>query len=142
VLIRILPDQVSHHWNIISYAIKNSLPSFVPVDEDYMNNVLTALLAENLDCWVSVNNQKEIEAVATTQILTDFATNTKALLIYTTFGYSKIEDGSWVEAFKTVSEFARNSGCKKICCYTTNDFIISQAMKFGGQAETFITFNV
>jgi hypothetical protein len=142
VLIRILPNQISTHWNIISYAIEKSLPTIIPVNENYMNNVLTALLSESLECWVSVNEAGEIEAVLTTQILTDFASQVKALLIYSLYGYFQISSKSWHEGFATLSEFARNSGCRKICCYSTNDSVISICKKFGGNVETFITFDM
>ena len=143
MLTKILPDQVSTYWDSISFAIANSMPPFVKVDEVYMSNVLTALLIGDLECWISTNSSGVIDAIATTQILTDNASGLKTLLIYSAYrAQENIEDKSWLEAFQTISQYARNSGCCAIACYTVVDKIIQQALKFGGQLQTFITFNI
>lgn len=143
MLTKILPDQVASYWDSISFAIANSMPPFVKVDEVYMSNILSALLVGDLECWISTNSSGNIDAIATTQFLTDAASQLKTLLIYSAYRSSEvIEDQSWITAFQTISEYARNSGCCAIACYTTVDKIIQQALKFGGQLQTFITFNV
>ena len=141
-LIKILPDQVTANWDVISFAIEKSLPPFVQITATRMSNILTALLTSNLECWISVDKEKTIEAVATTQMLEDFASGTKTILIYSTYGFNPISEVSWSEAFNTLCQYARNAGCQKISCYTTSEAIIHQANKFGGEIETFISFNL
>lgn len=143
MLTRIPEDQIANHWEAISFAIENSMPPFVKIDEVFMSNILTSLLLGELDCWMSLNSKGQIEAIATTQILEDAASRLKTLLIYSAYKtLDNIEDQSWIDAFKTISEYARNSGCCAIACYTVVDKIIQQALKFGGQLQTFVTFNV
>jgi hypothetical protein len=143
MLTKILPEQISTYWESISFAIAQSMPPFVKTDEVYMSNILTSLLVGDLECWISTNSQGNIDAIATTQFLVDAASQLKTLLIYSAYRTSEnIEDKSWIDAFQTISEYARNSGCCAIACYTTVDRIIQQALRFGGQLQTFITFNV
>lgn len=143
MLTKILPDQVANYWDSISFAIANSMPPFVKTDEVYMSNILSALLVGDLECWVSTNSKGDIDAIVTTQFLVDAASQLKTLLIYSAYRSSEIiEDQSWIDAFQTISQYARNSGCCAIACYTVVDKIIQQALKFGGQLQTFISFNV
>lgn len=143
MLTKILPNQVSTYWEAISFAVRHSMPPFVKVDDVFMSNILTSLLLGELECWISINSKGQIDAIATTQFLEDAASRLKTLLIYSAYKtIDEIEDKSWYEAFQTISQYARNSGCCAIACYTVVDKIIEQALKFGGQLQTFITFNV
>ena len=142
MLTRIPPEQVSDQWPVISFAIEQSLPPFVTISETYMSSILASLLVGKLTCWVSTNKSGTIDAIATTQIIFDESSGTSSLLIYSTYGFGHIEDQSWVSAFTTISAYAKNMKCQKVSCYTTNDRIIEQAKKFGGEMQTFISFNL
>jgi len=142
MLTRILAEQISSHWEEISFSIEQSLPPFIETSEARMSSILIALLSDILTCWISTNKKGDIDAIATTQILSDFTSDTKTLLIYSTYGFNYIEEDSWISAFNTIREYARNKKCSKISCYTINEKIIEQAKKFGGELQTFISFKI
>lgn len=141
-LTRILPDQVTKHWEVISFAIENSLPPFAVRQSGVMNNVLESLLLGKLECWVATNKSGEIKAIATTQILEDDISKCKSLLLYSVYGFSDLDESIWKQSFKTVSQYARQKGCQKITCYTDLEYIKEMSKKFNSEVRYFASFNL
>jgi len=144
MLTKLIPDQISRFWSVIKYAVEQSLPPTVGDHPDKMNRILSAMLRGSLEVWVSYQHpDNRFEAIVVTQLLYDDASNMKNLLLYCVYGYVKISDSSWVEAWETMNKYAKEIGCKKIVCYSANPFIIQQAKLFGGDTSfTFISFPV
>jgi len=142
MLTKLLPDQISKFWPIIKYAVEESLPPTVGEHPDKMNRILSAALSGKLEVWASYEHPtNRFEAIVVTQFLYDDASNMKNLLLYCVYGYAKISESSWLEAWESMSKYAKAEGCKKIVCYTANPFIIQQAKLFGGDTSfTFVSF--
>ena len=144
MLTKLLPDQISTFWPVIKYAVEQSLPPTVGEHPDKMNRMLSAMLRGDLEVWASYQQpERKFEAIVVTQILYDDASNMKNLLLYCVYGYIKISDSSWIEAWEAMNKYAASLGCKKIVCYSSNPFIIQQAKLFGGDTSfTFISFPI
>ena len=146
MLTKLLPDQVSKFWDIISYAIEQSLPPTVGESPDKMNNVLMAALSGKLDIWASyVKGDKgnKFEGILATRIIYDDVTCMKNLLLYAAYGYDKISEDSWTSGLKTIVKYAALHKCSLIVAYSNVPRIISLANSFSGDTSfSFISFKM
>jgi len=144
MLTKLLPDQISAYWDIIRYAIEQSLPPVVGEGPDKMKKILMALLSGKAECWVShtmEGENKRFEGVMVTRMQYDDISDTKNLLMYCAYGYEKITDESWAAGFATLAKYAKSKGCHRITTYTTIPYLIEMAKKFSADSTyTFITF--
>ena len=136
MLIRLLPKQVSDHWDEISDHIKESLVPTVDVTPDLMNNILAALLSGKMVCWVSVfDESSRINSICVTQVLYDDASDTKSLLFYSIYSINNMSEEEWKSGFETLRVYGKKLGCKKVIAYTNLDYIIDIAKMLGGEAK-------
>lgn len=142
MLIKLLPDQVATHWEPIKRAIRDSLPPIAQGVEDHMENVLNALLLDEMQCWVSYTQEGRVDNIMTTQILRDEITQNKNLLIYSVFGLD-VDQRSWAEGLQALIKYARKEGCDRIVGYSNVNSIIRFVQRIGGEAEyTFVSIPV
>lgn len=138
MLTRLLPDQVSRFWNIIKYAIEESLPPIAGGSPDRMNRILTSLLSDKAQCWASytVNGeQRRFEAIVITRILYDDVSDTRSLLIYCLYGYENIRMASWSDGLKSLVKYASSRNCHRIIGYTDLPFIVKVVERLGGETK-------
>jgi hypothetical protein len=145
MLVKLIPEQISRHWDIIKYGIEESLPPVVGSHPDRMNRILSSALCGTLDVWVSYLRMSEtvrLEAVVVTKILYDDSSNTKNLLIYCLYGYEAIDNNSWTDGFKTLLKYAKAIGCSRIVAYTEYGYIVKLFKELGGEAKyTFLSYD-
>jgi hypothetical protein len=146
MLTKLMPDQVSNFWDVIKYAIEESLPPIVGEHPDKMNRILSSILCGKTDCWASYRKDKDniiFEAVCLTRFIYDDASCTRNLLIYCLYGYEKTVEKSWSEAFLALAKYAKFHKCNEIVSYTDVPYMIDKAKAFGGDTRyTFVSFNV
>jgi len=146
MLTQLLPDQISHFWDIIKYAIEQSLPPITHEHPDKMNRILSSLISGKAQCWASYNkSEKEIkfEGIVVTRFLYDDVSNTKNLLIYCLYGYQGVNKSSWLHGLRALTKYASANGCKKIIAYTDIPYIINIAQQLNGATSyTFLTFDI
>jgi len=146
MLTRLLPDQIANFWDIIKYAVEQSLPPIVGESPDKMDRILSACLSGKIQVWASYRREEEgtvFEGICLTKIIYDDASNTKNLLLYCIYGYESTLEEAWMHAFRAVSKYAKKHGCNDIVGYTNVDYLIEKAALFGGDAKyTFISFNI
>jgi len=142
---RLLPEQISNFWNVIKYAIEQSLPPFVTRHSDSMNRILSSLLSGKTSCWASYERGGEgskFNAIVLTKILYDDTSHTKNLLLYSVYGYTQIEPKFWMEGFAFFSKHAIAQGCDRLVAYTDVPFLIEMAKAYEAEMQTFISFNI
>jgi len=146
MLIKLLPEQVSTYWNIIKYAVEESLPPTVHDHPDKLNRVLAAALSGKIDVWASYirgETKVSFEGIVLTQVLYDDASDTRSLLIYCLYGYSSVSKDSWMNGFKTLVKYAKSQRCVKITAYSSVSFINDLAKSLGANTDyTFISFDL
>lgn len=146
MLTHLLPDQIAKFWDIIKYAIEESLPPTVGEHPDKMNRILSSLLSGKTQCWASYQRNEEgakFEGIVLTQVLYDDASNTKNLLIYCLYGYNPVEEYSWINGIKSLAKYARGQGCGQVIAYTDVPYMIEMTKKLGGEAKyTLCAFDV
>jgi hypothetical protein len=144
MLVKMLPEQISQYWPIIKYAIEGSLPPIANESPEKMNNLLTALLSDQMQCWVSYREEGEegkrvMEAILVTTIVGDYCSSIKSLMIYSLYGFS-INEEAWISGFETIRKWGKAQGCNRIIAYSDVPRVIEVAQQFGGEAKyTFIS---
>ena len=146
MLVKLLPEQVAEFWDIIKFAVEESLPPIVGDHPDKMNRILSSLLSGKTECWASYRRGEEgtvFEGICLTKIIYDDASDTRNLLLYCIYGYEKTLEEAWMEAFRSVAKYAKAKGCNDIVGYTDVPYLIEKAKLFGGDTSyTFVSFNI
>lgn len=146
MLTKLLPDQIAKFWDIIKYAVEESLPPIVGESSGKMQRILTSCLDGSLEVWISyirTESATKIEGIVVTEFTYDKSSGTKNLLIYCLYGYENINKDSWLQGLVTLKDYAKGRGCNQIVAYTEVPQIIELVKKLGGEARfTYITFNV
>jgi len=147
MLTRLLPGQIANMWDIIRYAIEQSVPPATGEHPDKMNRILAAALSGSIDIWASYHKEEDgkvkFEGLAVTQILYDNASQTKNLLLYSLYGYTGPSGNTWVGGIGTLAKFAKSRGCSSIVAYTQEQGIVKLAERLGADTSfTFIQFDV
>ncbi len=146
MLTKLLPEQISQFWDIIKYAIEESLPPIAGEGPDKMNKILTSLLSSKSECWASytVNGkERRFEGIVITKIQYDDISDTKSLLIYCLYGYETADRSSWTAGLKALVKYAASRNCHRIIGYTEVPFIVDVVRRLGGEAKyTFISLPV
>jgi len=145
MLTKLLPDQISKFWDIIKYAVEQSLPPIVGDHPDKMNRILSSLLSGGLDCWASYEKGEvnKFECILLTKFLYDDSSDTRNLLIYCIYGYNQISKKSWESGLVTLLNYAKGNMCNQIVAYTDIPHIVKISENLGAEdSYTFITFNV
>lgn len=146
MLTKLLPDQVAKFWDVIKYAVEQSLPPIAGEHPDKMNRILSSILCSKTECWASYrkeDNNTIFEGIALTKLLHDDASNTRNLLLYCIYGYEGVDKNSWDEAFITLVKYAKFHKCNDIIAYSDIPEMIRRAEAIGGEAKyTFISWNV
>jgi hypothetical protein len=146
MLTRLLPDQVSRLWDVIKYAIEQSVPPTSGDAPDKMNRILSSILCGKMDVWVSYvkGDSNKFEGLAVTEFLYNEIDGTKNLLLYSMFGYNPVESRkTYIEGLITLMKFAKESRCSKVVAYTIDSGIVALAKRLGADTSyTLINFNV
>lgn len=141
MLVSLLPNQVTAHWEEISHSIESALPPIANENEK-MSNILSAILLGKIVCWVSIRNEK-INAVVTTRILDDDVTEVKSLLVYTIFTMDGANEIDWIEGFETLKKYAKSKGCSRVIGYSEFDSIVARMKSLGADVRyRFISFDI
>lgn len=144
---KLLPEQISAFWDIIKYAIEQSLPPIVNDHPDKMNRILSAALRGTIDVWAEYvkedDTKVKFEGIALTQFLYDEPSGTKNILVYCLYGYNPIDPGSWARTLAVVTKYAEEKKCNQLVAYSSIPHIINLAKGLGANTDyTFISFNV
>lgn len=146
MLTRLLPEQVSKLWNIIKYAIEQSVPPVSGEKPDKMNRILSSILCGKMDVWVSYvkGDNNKFEGLAVTEFLYNEPDGTKNLLLYSIYGYNPVENRkTYIEGLLTLMKYAKETNCSKMCAYTIDSGIVALAKRLGADTSyTLINFKV
>lgn len=147
IVSKLLPEQISAFWDVIQYAVAQSLPPISSDHPDIMNRVLSSCLSGVTEVWAEYTKDKEgntrFEGIALTQFLYDKTSDTKNLLVYCLYGYQKIDPDSWGRTMVTIAKYAKEKNCAQIIAYSSIPHMIELTRKLGANTDyTFISFNV
>lgn len=144
-VLRLLPEYVSAHWDVVGHAIEHSLPPVVGESEDKMNNILLSILQGSMECWLAyeeVDGKKIPKGFVVTTVLYDYNSGTSALLIYSAYAYGKVSDQLWTDGYLALCKYAKSKGCDRLVTYTNLEYLIEKAKAFNVDTYTFISFPI
>ncbi len=132
-LIKLLPEQIAEHWEMLRYAISESLPPIASETPEKMNNILRHLLMGGLQCWITSEKEvpEYIRAVVTTRFATDDITQTKTLLIYSLYSFAPLSEADTDAMYKPLTQYAKANGCNRVIAYAIDDNVVGIAEKYG-----------
>lgn len=146
MLTRLLPEQISNFWDVIKYAIEQSLPPIAHEHPDRINRILISALAGKIDIWVTyttVDDSVKLEGVAVTRITYDDVSDTRSLLLYCIYGYEPLNKSSWTSGLEILAKYARSKGCSFVVAYTELPYVVEISRRLGADVRyTFISFDV
>ncbi len=146
MITKLLPEQISKFWDIISYAVENSLPPIVDEHPDKMNRILSSCLSGRLEVWASYNKSEDVvkfEGIVLTRIVFDDSSYTKNLLMYCLYGYEDVDKESWSKGLIALLKYAKKKGCSSISAYTNIEYMVKLAESLGANTTyTYISFDV
>ena len=141
-------EQISKYWEVIEYAIENSLPPITETADnpEKMQNILASLMNGSMQCWASykrLEGGNKMEGILVTTTTLDYCSGTKSLLLYSVYAYEKLEKSSWLEGFEAIGKYARSIGCHTITAVSNSEDVIRAAKMVGGDASyTLLVFKM
>jgi len=140
MLVRLLPEQASTIWHIISPMIEAALPPTSGDSSNRMNDILEAIIKNRMQCWIIKKvegaNDVKIYAVVTTVISKDVITGNSQLLIYSLYSVRPMPIDILLEGVVGLRKFARSVGCDRVVAYSSNRRVLDMAKKVGGNIDT------
>jgi hypothetical protein len=139
MLVKLLPENVTDNWEVVKEAIRKSLPPFAIDTPDKMTRILESIVLGQLEVWVYYEFEDEklsIKNITTTSIITDAESQTKNLLIYSTysFGHTQIED--WQAGLTDLAQYAKSNDCAAITAFTRDAHVLKFLESVGAEIET------
>lgn len=127
MVVKLLPSQVPNLWNEIKFAY--SAVNKV-IDARVFNKLLLNLLNEKAQCFVRVDDNKQLMAILTTELKQD-EVGDKVFLITCLYSFQGVDINKWAEDMMFVRTFVKNIGCKKIVFQSSNNKIMEIGQSLG-----------
>ncbi|TRZ53815.1 MAG: hypothetical protein D4S01_00630, partial [Dehalococcoidia bacterium] len=104
MLVKTQSERIVEYWDMIRHAVIKGMPSLSPrIDVDKVaNNILEAAMKGIADIWMLGDNGK-LYAIMTTVPTYDAISGTRALIVYSLYGYRLTPTELWQEVFETLS---------------------------------------
>lgn len=148
MLTRLMPEQVSRLWDIIKYAIVQSVPPISGEHPDKLNRILSAALCGKIDVWASYikGEVNKFEGIAITEVIYDDVTGIRNLLLYSIYSYideEKVKPSTYVNGLISLAKYAKSLRCSNVIAYAQKEGIVALAKRLGGDTSfTLVSFDV
>jgi len=140
MLVRVLPNQVCDHWDVVSYGIQQSLPPITIESPRRMNNILESLLLGRMDLWIGLEDDK-VRGLVVTAFSYDKNSDVQDLLIYSIYGFEDLSTEIIMEGMETLKKFAVSNGCKRVTAYSKVEAVINMMKRFGSEEYSYLSIS-
>lgn len=127
------PEQVSEGWEMVGGMIEKSLAPIGIANHVTMTNALTAVLSDQLVCWM-IADETGPKGLVTTCVVQDPITNVDSLLIYSMYGYG-VSRQLMLDGIQKLKEYAKGIGCQFLSAYTILPNVGEVVKATGGNAN-------
>lgn len=145
-LLKLLPEQVTKYWELLSPMIESTLLPIVGEDVGRMNSILGSILSGNMDVvqfFDLVDDEVTVKGFAVVSVIISVDWTEKQLLVYSIYGYETVGKRSIIEGLKLLIEYAAGEECSSLVAYTNLRGLIEYTKRLGGNADyTFIKLGV
>lgn len=135
LLLKTVPEQVSSKWEIFAPLLEKSLPPTVTNRRLRMANVLRAILMEELQVWVFVDENQVERYIMSTTIRTDKVSLGKDLLVYSFTSLGQVEPRYVKQGVEVLKKYAKGNGCQSIIAYSADERVTRFFEGLGGSAN-------
>ena len=120
MIIKLTPPKVVTYWELIKYANING--DLVSDDhrQQVLNETLHALLNETAQCFIRLDDNRQVIAVLLTRIQVDKVSGDKLLYIQCIFSFRSVSDNQWEEDWQYLKTFAKSNSCEYIEAESSN----------------------
>lgn len=115
------PDQVPSLWEAIKFSVVNSNNIEKEHVSNYLNRLLYNLLSGKSQCFVRLDKERKLEAIAITSISTDAISDEKVLFVSCLYSFRKSPIEEWLEGIEFMKTFAIEQDCRAITCRVVNE---------------------
>lgn len=131
MVIKLTPSQIPKLWEAIKYAVVhvNNLS-----DRDsplYLCRLLHALLSSKAQCFVRINEDRELLAICITKIIGDEITGEKSIFMECLYSFESASIDTWRQDKEIIMKFAKKEKCSKITAYSSNPRLFDIVEKLG-----------
>lgn len=143
MITKLLASQIPAFWENIKFAAVRADEVKGEDQQQYLIELLHSLLNEKAQCWVRVDNQKNLIALLITRILLDKITAEKYILFQCLYSFEIVASEVWDVEFEFVKQFALNEQCSYVLFSSSNEKIwgIAERVGFKEKHRTFV-FNL
>lgn len=134
-------DQIPAFWEAIKFASINADQVEEEFRGKYLNRLLYQLLSAKAQCFVELDANRKLRALAVTKIIVDEIRDESSLLICCLYSFDKRNENTWRRDMEIVYQFAKRSKCKIITCWATNEKII-QLCELVGMTHRFESYTM
>lgn len=117
MIVQLQPEQISLWWDQIKYAACAAMETDSVA---YVQSLLSALLSETHQCWLILDDERELCAMGITCVVEVDLTARKYLHIDAFYSYQTLTEPLAKEATEYVKKFAVANGCGQIRALTNN----------------------
>ncbi len=114
MIIRLLSVQIPAYWEIIKFAKMRADELESDKLQPYLVSLLHDLLNEKAQCFLRLDDNREIIGVLITSLIIDKITDEKQLCLQCAFSRKNVENAEWEKDFKLIKDFAVQEKCKYI----------------------------
>jgi len=133
MVIRVLSFQIPQFWEAIKFVVDRS-SGFGEYDRrSYFTQLLCDLLSNKSQCFIAVDENYEMYALAITEIKINEFSEKKYLVVKNLYSWKFTKEDVWHRHWRTVEKFAKNQGCEYIYFESGNKRIWELSEKFGAK---------
>jgi hypothetical protein len=116
-------DQIQSLWPSIKFAAAQANAGVVseknlPV---FLNKLLASLMSGVTQCFVRVDENNQLLALAITQLNEDKVSGEKFLLFLYMYSFKPVDNQQWIDDFNEVKSFAKQNKCTRILLNSSNN---------------------
>jgi hypothetical protein len=143
LLVRMYPEQIAKHWEILKPTVEIALPPVTPVTMDRMNRVLQSLMAGQLVMHLVCEEEgRKIRGVITTSTFQTIDMVERQLLVYTAYAHGPATFEDLKEAWDLIKDLAKGHDCTSIVGYTNKDEVLKLVKAFDAETLTYVRMEV
>ena len=141
MLIKMLPDQVAHYWDILSYGVQQSLPPITIESPRRMNKILESIMLEYMDLWL-ITSEKKVQGLIVTSISYDRNSDVQDLLVYCFYSFRDLPISLIKKDLNILKDYAKSKGCKRLTAYSNVESVVRFWKAMGSDNYSFLSIPV
>lgn len=140
MIVKLLATQVPTFWENIKFAVIKADGVGEEDQQQYLNELLHALLNDKAQCWVRLDDQRNLIALLITRILLDKITIRRYISLQCLYSFEAVANEVWDTDFELVVQFALSEQCSFISFSSNNGRIweVAKRIGFKEKCRTFV----